>query len=75
MYTLHIISDIEHDTGENVHDERETYGQERGVYEEQADLVDGNVEALAEVGAYPERVAFKKCQYPLQHISFCLRPF
>ncbi len=75
MHTLHVITDIEDDAGKDVDDERETYGQERGVDEEEADLVDGNVEALAEVGAYPERVAFKKCQYPLQHISFCLRPF
>jgi len=67
MHTFYIVADIEDDAGENVNDERETYGQERGIDEKQADFVDGDVEAATEVGAYPERVAFKKCQDPLQH--------
>jgi len=68
VHAFYIVADIEDDAGENVNDERETYGQERGVDEKQAYFVNGDVEALAEIRTYPERVAFKKCQDPLQHI-------
>ena len=60
MHAFYIVADIEDDAGENVDDERETYGQERGVDEKQADFVDGDVEAATEVGAYPEGMTFKK---------------
>ena len=60
MHPFYIVADIEDDAGENVNDERETYGQERGVDEKQAYFVDGDIEAFAQVGAYPEGMAFKK---------------
>ena len=60
MHPLYIVANIKYDAGENVDDKRETDGQERGVDEKQSNFVDGNVKAPAEVGAYSERMAFKK---------------
>jgi hypothetical protein len=65
MRTFYVVAKVEHDTGENVEDERKTDRQERGVDEKQPDLTDRNIKFFTKVGAYPKRVSFKKSKYPL----------
>lgn len=67
MDALYVFADVQHDAGEEVEDERETYCQERRVDKKQADFVDGDVEFFAQVGAYPEGVTLEKSDDPLQH--------
>lgn len=52
MFPLKIPAEIKHDAGEEVNDERETYRQKRSVYKKQAELGDGDVKALANIGAH-----------------------
>ena len=69
MYTFYVIPDIEYYTGKYVKYKREAYCQERGVNKKQPDFISGNIKLAPKVGAYPKRVAFEKCEYPLQHIN------
>lgn len=69
MFSFKISAEIEHDTGKEVNDERETYCKEWRIDKKQAYFIDRNVETLAYVGTNAEWVSFKKSDYPLQHIK------
>ena len=69
MYTFYVIPDIEYYTGKYVEYEWEAYCQEWGVDEKQAYFTDRYIKALAKISTYTERIAFKKSEYPLQHVS------
>jgi hypothetical protein len=61
MDAFNVVTDIQHNTGKDVEDERETYRQKRRIDKKQPYFIDGNIKALAEIGTYPERISFKKC--------------
>lgn len=75
MYPADIIPYVKHNTRENVKYQREPDGQERGINKKQPDLIDGNIELFAKISAHPERVSFKKCDDPLQHIMPALKSY
>jgi len=69
MHPFYIVPNIKHYTGKYVEYQWKPHRQERGVDKKQPYFVGGDVKLAPKVSAYPEGVAFEKCEYPLQHIN------
>ena len=73
MYPAYVIPDVKYYPGKNVKYQWKSHCQERRINKKQPDLVDRDIEFFTEVGANTERVAFKKCNDPLQHVMSALK--
>lgn len=65
MSAFDIVPEIQYYTRKEVNYERETNRKERSVDKKQPEFRCWDIKTLAQVGANPERITFKKSEYPL----------